>query len=55
LQAHNYGNQLQKEIRGEYTYSNDLQVTDSQAKLPRSLIADNSELLEMLFSLHSDD
>lgn len=55
LQAHGYGNNLMKEVRGETTYENDPLVTKDQDKLPRSLIADNTEQLEMLFNLQSED
>ncbi len=55
LQAFGFGNDLTKEVRGEITYSNDPNLTVDQNTLPRSLIAENLEYLERLFSLNTDD
>lgn len=55
LQAFGFGNDLTKEVRGEITYSNDPNLTVDQNTLPRSLIAENLDYLEKLFSLQTDD
>jgi hypothetical protein len=55
LAAHGYGNNLMRDVRGEVTYENDPIVVREQSQLPRSVIAENTAQLEMLFNLESDD
>lgn len=51
LQAHDVGHDLLPEPRHALDYKNDQNVTRDQSILPRCQIANNSELLEVLFSL----
>jgi|LauGreDrversion4_2_1035121.scaffolds.fasta_scaffold31605_1 hypothetical protein len=55
LAAHGYGNNLMRDVRGEVTYDNDPIVVREQSQLPRSVIAESTAQLEMLFNLESDD
>jgi len=55
LAAHGYGNNLMRDVRGEVTYDTDPIVVREQAQLPRSVIAESTAQLEMLFNLESDD
>jgi len=51
LQAHEIGYDLNPEPRNALTYKNDDNVTRDQSILPRCQIANNPELLEVLFKL----
>jgi hypothetical protein len=55
LAAHGYGNNLMRDVRGEVNYDNDPIVVREQSQLPRSVIAESTAQLEMLFNLESDD